>query len=247
MTAERDEGALRVSLPAFEGPLDLLLHLVKERRLDVATVPLASVAEQYFAYVTQMEALDMELAAEYLVIAATLVFLKSRALLPPLPSDFGDEGEDSPEEVEERLRRRLIAYSRFKSAADDLRIRQLEASAYYYRDAGDPGTDLVQRYRIAPQRLGSALLAAVRSARPERRTIARERYSIARQMDFVDRAVRAKGTVEFAELCRNFDRGGIIATFLAILELIRIRRIGFEQPRPFEQLRLFAHEAVHAN
>jgi len=243
LTGQFEGGALRVLLPAFYGPLDLLLHLVKERRLDVATVPLASVAEQYFIYVTRMEALDMELAAEYLVVAATLVFLKSRALLPPIPAEFQSEGEESPEEVEERLRLRLIAYSRYKTVSSELRARQMEASAFYYRDAGDPATELVQRYRIVPQRLAAALLAALRSAKPERRTVARERYSIARQMDFVDRFVRTRGAVDFVDLCRNFDRSGVIATFLAILELIRMRRIAFEQPAPFEQLRLFPFEA----
>ena len=73
---------MRVSLDVFDGPLDLLLHLVRERQLDIATVPLAIVAQQYFDYIALMESLDVEIAAEYLVIAATLVFLKSKSLLP---------------------------------------------------------------------------------------------------------------------------------------------------------------------
>src|SRR5438477_372485 len=89
-------------------------HEVDEARwFDIATVPLALVAEQYLAYISMMENLDVEVAAEYLVIAATLVFLKSRALLPPIPAEFLEEGE-SPEEVEERLRQRLIAYSKYR-------------------------------------------------------------------------------------------------------------------------------------
>ena len=109
-----DSDALHVRLDVFDGPLDLLLSLIKEQQLDIATVPLASVAEQYLAYVRMMEDLDMEVAAEYLVIAATLVFLKSKALLPPIPQEFLDESEETAEEVEERLRRRLIAYSRYR-------------------------------------------------------------------------------------------------------------------------------------
>src|SRR5579863_10143941 len=85
--------AFRVRLDAFDGPLDLLLGLIKEQQLDVATVPLASVAEQYLAYVRTMQARDVEIAAEYLVIAATLLFLKSRALLPPIPTEFVDDAE----------------------------------------------------------------------------------------------------------------------------------------------------------
>jgi segregation and condensation protein A len=227
----------------------LLLHLVRERELDIATVPLASLAQQYFDYIAVMEALDVELAAEYLVIAATLVFLKSKSLLPAVPAEFLSEGEETAEEVEERLRRRLIAYSRYRGVADELRARQAEAESFYYREAGDPTTEAVQRYRILPDRLANALLAAVRSGRPERRTIVRERFSIARQMDFVVRMVREQGSIEFARLCREFDRGGIIATFLAILELIRQRRLAFEQATPADPLLLlpFAPLDVHAN
>lgn len=259
--AARDRGAapssdphsegrvLRVAVDVFEGPLDLLLHLVREQQLDIATVPLAAVAQQYLDYLAVMEALDVEMAAEYLVIAATLLFLKSKSLLPPIPGDFLAEGEETPEEVEERLRRRLVAYSKYKGVADELRARGSEAQAYHYREGGDPSTDLVQRYRIAPGKLASALLAALRSAKPEKRTVVRDRFSMARQMEFVARTVRARGNVEFLELCRDFDRSGIIATFLAILELIRQRRLTYEQSAPHDPLRLLPFEAaeVYAN
>jgi segregation and condensation protein A len=109
--------ALRVRVDVFDGPLDLLLSLIKERRLDVATVPLAAVAAQYLAYVRAMQAMDVELAADYLVIAATLVFLKSRALLPAIPLEFIEDEDDTPEAVEERLRRRLIAYSQYRDSS----------------------------------------------------------------------------------------------------------------------------------
>jgi segregation and condensation protein A len=226
-----------------------LLHLVREQQLDIATVPLARVAQQFFDYIGVMEALDVEVAAEYLVIAATLVFLKSRSLLPVIPAEFVPEGEETAEDVEERLRRRLIAYSQYKGVADDLRARQAAAEAFFFRESGDPLAETQQRYRIASDKLARALLAAIRAAKPEKRTIARERFSIARQMDFVARVVRERGAVEFLSLCRDFDRGGVIATFLAILELIRQRRLAYEQPTPDEPLRLLPFEPVdvHAN
>jgi len=196
-----------------------------------------------------MEALDVEIAAEYLVIAATLVYLKSKSLLPAIPAEFQAEGEETAEEVEERLRRRLIAYSRYKGVSEELRVRQAEAESYYFREAGDPTSALEQRYRILPDKLATALLAAVRAAKPEKRTIARERFSIARQMEFVARVVSERGRVEFVLLCRDFDRGGVIATFLAILELIRQRRLAYEQPSPEDPLLLLPFEPldVHAN
>ena len=232
---------MRVSVDVFDGPLDLLLHLVKERRLDIATVPLATVAEQYLSYISMMESLDVEIAAEYLVIAATLVFLKSKALLPPIPSEFQDEDAESPEEVEERLRRRLIAYSRYKEAGEVLRARQAEASSYHFRGAQDPGAELVQRYRVDCRKLAVAFVAMLQRGRPERRSIARERLSLIACMDYIMRQLRAKREVFFSALCTELGmtRESIILVFLAILELIRRRRIAYAQPRRLDDIRLF--------
>jgi len=243
----QSERAYRVSLPVFEGPLDLLLHLVKERQLDIATVPLATVAGQYLEYIRLMEELDVEIAAEYLVIAATLVFLKSKSLLPPVPSEFVDDEAETPEQVEERLRHRLIVYSKFREVGENLRARQLEASAFYYRDSADPASDLTQRYRIDSQRLTHAFLMALKNAKPERRTIARERLSLLAQMDYITQRIREAGEVLFSELCHELGRESIIVTFLAILELIRRRRIGFDQPAAFDDIRLFRMRAVSSS
>ena len=239
--AVEDEGKLRVSFEVFDGPLDLLLSLVKERQLDIATVPLASVAEQYLAYVSMMEAIDVEVAAEYLVIAATLVFLKSKALLPPIPSEFQDEEGETPEEVEERLRQRLIAYSKYREVGEDLRTRALEAASYFFRDAGDPASELRQRYRVDPEKLTRAFLVMLKSARPEKRTIARERLSLMASMDYIMRRVREAGSVLFSEMCKELGmtRDSIIVTFLAILELVRRHRLEFEQPELFDDITIF--------
>jgi segregation and condensation protein A len=235
------EAGCRVSIEVFDGPLDLLLSLVKEQQLDIATVPLASVAEQYLAYVSQMEDLDVEVAAEYLVIAATLVFLKSRALLPPIPQELIAEDGESPEEVEERLRRRLIAYSKYREIGEELRRFQYEASGFFTRDAGDPTSELVQRYRIDAERLNRAFIAMLKEARPPKRSIAAERISVMAQMDYITRRIKERGEVLFSALCHELGatREIIIATFLAILELVRRRRVAFDQPAAFDDIRLF--------
>ncbi len=233
----------RVQLDVFDGPLDLLLSLIKERQLDIATVPLASVAEQYLAYVRVMDDLDVEVAAEYLVIAATLVFLKSKALLPPIPQEFVDEDGDSPEEVEERLRRRLIAYSKYRELGEQLRDRQSEASGFFYRDSGDSSGDLVQRYRIDAEKLKRAFIAMLSAARPEKRAIVRERVSLIAHMDYISRAVNQHGEAFFSRLCHELGmtREVIVVTFLAILELIRRQRVCFEQTGPFDDIRLIPY------
>ncbi|HET9096708.1 MAG TPA: segregation/condensation protein A [Candidatus Baltobacteraceae bacterium] len=240
---------LRVSVEVFDGPLDLLLSLVKERQLDIATVPLATVAEQYLAYVSMMEDLNVEIAAEYLVIAATLVFLKSKALLPPIPSEFQDEEAETPEQVEERLRQRLIAYSKYREVGEELRARQLEASSFYYRDTGDPVSELRQRYRVDPDKLTRAFIAMLRSARPEKRTIARERLSLMASMDYIMRKVRENGEVLFSSLCKELGmtRDSIIVTFLAVLELIRRHRVTVDQPEPFDDIRVLPIAAPVSN
>jgi segregation and condensation protein A len=236
-----DERALRVSVDVFDGPLDLLLSLVKERQLDIATVPLASIADQYLAFIQAMEALDVELAADYLVVAATLVFLKSKALLPPIPLEFAGDPEESAEAVEARLRQRLIAYSKYRDAGQDLKTRAAEAAAFYVRpDGGDATADFVQRYRIDAAKLAGALAAALRAAKPEKRTIVRERVSLVEQMDVVVRAVRRAGRASFLDLCAGLDRVAIIVTFLAVLELVRRERIRVEQEQAFGDIELLA-------
>ena len=239
-----EERACRVSLDVFDGPLDLLLNLVKERQLDIATVKLSVVADQYLDYVRMMEALDFELAAEYLVIASTLVFLKSKALLPPIPAEF-EEGEESAEAVEARLRERLLIYSKYREACDDLRARLAEASAFYLREGGDPSTEMVQRYRIDSNKLAGALLAVLRNAKPEKRQIVRERVTLQEQMTYVMSRVRA-GDASFFALCEALDKLAIIVTFLAILELVRRNRIIFEQEAAFGDIRLLPSDP-HAN
>jgi segregation and condensation protein A len=237
---------LNVRLDVFDGPLDLLLSLIKEQQLDVATVPLALVAEQYLDYVHAMEALDVEIAGEYLVIAATLVFLKSKALLPPIPQEFVDETAETPEEAEERLRRRLIAYSKYRELGEQLRERQGEAGSFFYRESGDPAGEVVQRYDIDPQKLKRAFVAMLSQARPEPRSIARERISLLASMDYVSRRIKERGEVLFSELCHELGltRDVVIVTFLAILELIRRHRIAFDQPRAFDDIRLFRVRAA---
>jgi len=222
---EVDERACRVSLDVFDGPLDLLLSLVREQQLDIATVPLALVADQYFAYISAMEVLDVEVAADYLVIASTLVFLKSKAMLPPIPQEF-ETSEESAESVEARLRERLLAYSRYRDASQDLWARAQEAAAFYVRpEGGDTSAELTQRYKIDAAKLARALEAALRSAKPEVRTIVRERVSLNEQMDLVIKTMRREGRASFFALCANGDRFTIIVTFLAVLELVRRGRL----------------------
>jgi segregation and condensation protein A len=191
--------------------------------------------------VRKLEARDVEIAAEYLVIAATLLYLKSRALLPPIPAELIGDEEETPEEVEERLRRRLIAYSKYRELGEELRQYQSDAGAFFYREPGDPAGDVVQRYDIDPEKLKRAFIKMLSQARPEKRSIARERVSLIASMDYISRRIKERGEAYFSELCAELGmtREVIIVTFLAILELIRRHRLAFEQPEAFDDIRLF--------
>ncbi len=223
-----------------------MLGLIKDRQLDIATVPLASVAEQYLKYVRDLQARDVEIAAEYLLIAATLLFLKSRALLPPIPQELVEEESETPEAIEERLRRRLIAYSKYRELGEELRDHQMEASSFFYREPGDPAGEIVQRYDIDPEKLKRAFVTMLAQAHPEKRSIARERVSLLASMDYIMRRVKERGEALFSELCTELGmtREIIIVTFLAILELIRRHRLSFEQPEAFDDIRLFPPKAA---
>ncbi len=223
-----------------------MLGLIKDRQLDIATVPLASVAEQYLEYVRALQARDVEIAAEYLLIAATLLFLKSRALLPPIPQELVEEESETPEAIEERLRRRLIAYSKYRELGEELRDHQMEASSFFYREPGDPAGEIVQRYDIDPEKLKRAFVTMLAQAHPEKRSIARERVSLLASMDYIMRRIKERGEALFSELCTELGmtREIIIVTFLAILELIRRHRLSFEQPEAFDDIRLFPPKAA---
>ena len=199
-------------------------------------------------YVRALQSRDVEIAAEYLVIAATLLFLKSKALLPPIPQELVDDENETPEEVEERLRRRLIAYSKYRELGEELRGHQNDASSFFYREPGDPAGEILQRYDIDPEKLKRAFVTMLAQARPEKRSIVRERVSLLATMDYIMRRIKESDEAYFSQVCKELGmtRDVIVVTFLAILELVRRRRVAFEQPEAFDDIRLFAAPKVAA-
>ncbi len=234
--------ALEVFLEAFEGPLDLLLYLIKRQNLDVLDIPVAQITEQYMEYVELMKALNLELAAEYLVMAALLGEVKSRSLLPR-PEIVPDEEDDPRAE----LIRRLQEYERFKKAAEDIddlprlerdiRVAQAEKPAYV-RKRQEPDVDLRE------------LLLAFRDVlhrvdMHESHHISRERLSTRARMTQVLDVLRHGEFVPFVAL---FDvsegRAGVIVTFLAVLELIKGSMVEIIQQAPFSPIHVRARTVV---
>ena len=226
--------ALEVFLEAFEGPLDLLLYLIRRQNLDVLDIPIAEITRQYMRYIELMQDLQLELAGEYLVMAATLAEIKSRMLLPrPLGSS------DSEEDPRAELVRRLREYERFKRAATDVdQLVRLE------RDVFQASAELRDRpvARVLPQvTLREMLLAfrevATRSQMFAHHHVQREPLSVRERMSHVLAALEQGEFVEFIRLFTAEEgRRGVTVTFVALLELLREGLIDIVQTEPLAPL-----------
>jgi segregation and condensation protein A len=212
--------ALEVFLEAFEGPLDMLLYLIRRQNLDILDIPIAEITRQYMRYIELMQVLQLELAGEYLLMAATLAEVKSRMLLPrPQSADTGDEADPRAELV-----RRLQEYERFKRAAEGIeRMPRLE------RDTWVASAELVDRkvIRLAPQVTLQEMLLAFqevlsRSDMFAHHHVQREPLSVRQRMTEVLSALNASAFMDFVRLFRAEEgRRGVTVTFVAILELLR--------------------------
>jgi len=236
--------ALEVFLEAFEGPLDLLLYLIKRQNIDVLDIPIADITRQYMNYVELMKELRLELAAEYLVMAAVLAEIKSRMLLPR-HEEAEEEGDPRAELV-----RRLIEYERFKQAAEDL-----DALPRLGRDVFEASaeTAVLPAPKPKPALAIHELLFALKDVmeRAEyfsRHHVQREPLSVRERMANVLAAVRADNFTEFTRLFTPVEgRLGVVVTFLAILELLRESLIEMVQTRPFGPIhvRALREKVIH--
>jgi segregation and condensation protein A len=233
MSGALQSAGYRVRLDAFEGPLDLLLHLVKTNEVDIYHLPIAVITDQYLEYLGMFQELDLDIAGEYLVMAATLMYLKSRLLLPMDEEDPGDDEEGDPAAD---LVRQLAEYRRYREVADELRDRVMLGRDVFRREptAPDPLEGEEPEYRTAD--LGGlleALRRVLRTAAGRRpHDIAGEDYRVADCARILVDKLRAGGRVEFAELFRdNQSRAFIIATFVGLLEMIKLGVVDVEQSR----------------
>jgi segregation and condensation protein A len=224
--------ALEVFLEAFEGPLDMLLYLIRRQNLDILDIPIAEITRQYMRYIELMHVLQLELAGEYLLMAATLAEVKSRMLLPRPPHSEDATGEADPRA---ELVRRLQEYERFKRAAEGIdQMRRLE------RDTWLASAELVDRkvVRIVPQVTLQEMLLAFqevlsRSDMFAHHHVQREPLSVRQRMTDILAALTAAAFVDFVRLFRADEgRRGVTVTFVAILELLREGLIEMVQAEP---------------
>lgn len=230
--------ALEVILDAFEGPLDLLLYLIKRQNIDILNIPIAKITHQYMQYIEVMRELQLELAAEYLVMAAMLAEIKSRMLLPR-PAEQEEEGEDPRAE----LVRRLQEYERYRQAAQDV-----DALPRLERDVFQGSAEMCERkvVEIQPDVTLRELLLSfqevlVRADMFAHHQVQREPLSVRQRMSDVLSRVQGRQFVEFTSLFTPEEgRMGVVVTFLSILELIRESLLDIVQSEPFAPIHIKA-------
>ena len=238
------ESDYKVKLEIFEGPLDLLLFLIKRDEIDIYDISIERITKQYLEYLQAFKELNVDLAGEFVVMAANLIYLKSRSLLPVDQQPPDEEAEEDDPRWE--LIRQLIEYKKFKEAAAQLHARELEQERMFARDGGSAAA-----LAETPLRLGEVgifqLINAFQNvikrveAREDLREIFGEHFTVSEKIDIILRRVADGGRLRFSELFGEIvSRVEIVVTFLALLELIRLKQIQATQPDPFGEIEIAA-------
>ncbi len=249
----------QVTLDVFEGPLDLLLHLVKKHELDILDIPISFVTERYLAYLDMMQALNLDIAGEYLLMAATLAYIKSRELLPPDPAEEEDEEGAAEEEVDPRedLIRRLLEYQKYKDAANNLNHRPVIG-----RNVWGRGTSVEQVLPasvdpnvVAPLadvpviKLIEALNRVLRKAKIRlAHNVTIERLSVSDRITQIAERLESEPTFTFSSCFRFLQEDAVmslsevrheaVVTFLAVLEMAKLGMITIVQPADIDDIYL---------
>jgi len=230
----------RVDLTVFQGPLDLLLYLIRKEEVDIYDIPISRITRQYLQYVEMMQGLNLEIAGEYILMAATLIRIKTRMLLPR------EETETDEIDPREELVMALIEYKKYKEAGDILREKALLEERNYVPPI--PVGEIQGKVEVVPSTTLFDLLTAFKEV------LESQHDEIVHQVDYEEITVEertlhileimsAREFATFAELFRDIPRKIIaVVTFIALLELVRARRISISQSYPFEELRVYRGE-----
>jgi segregation and condensation protein A len=236
------EDAPKITLPLFEGPLDLLLYLIKRDKIDIHDIPIAPITRQYMDYLELMQALNLDVAGEFMVMAATLIHIKSKLLVPIEPTEA--EGDEEYVDPREELVQRLLEFQRYKEAAGILHQQaQIRAATWTRPDA------VVPRFDDAGEEMLEAglydLIAAFKELLDRRKAliaheVEAEGPPVEQRMQELLAMIREGESLEFLDLFASLGtKGEMIVTFLALLELIRLKRVRVYQRGMFASIRVF--------
>ena len=234
--------APRILLPVFEGPLDLLLYLIRRSQVDIHDIPIAPITRQYMEYLDVMHELNLDVAGDFMVMAATLIHIKAKMLVPVDPTEA--QGEEELEDPREALVQRLLEFQRYKEAAGVLHQKAEIRAATWTR----PDSVLPQFDEAGEEMLEAGLfdlISAFKEMLERRKTllsheVADQGKSIDQRMDELMELIREGESVEFLELFASQEtKADMIVTFLALLELIRLKRVKVYQRGVFGAIRVF--------
>ena len=240
---ESSQDATPVRLEHFEGPLDLLLHLIRKHEVSIYDIPITLITTQYLQTMRLMQELDLDVAGEFLVMAATLIHIKSRMLLPRPETAAGVEGEE--EDPRDGLMRRLLEHQKFKAAAELLHEREQVRSAQWLRPdervAAMAGDDYEPELEVDLFSLLNAFQAVVERARMRPKVLLPpEQMSLEVRIDQLLARLSETEACGFEELFADVqDRAGLIVTFLALLEMIRLKMVRAFQAGSFGPIRVY--------
>ncbi|MBY0096496.1 segregation/condensation protein A [Mesobacillus maritimus] len=235
-----------VKIEAFEGPLDLLLHLINRLEIDIYDIPVAEITEQYLIFIHAMKELKLDIASEYLVMAATLLAIKSKMLLPKHEDEseeaFSYEDEEDPRD---ELVERLIEYKKFKEAAIEFKSLEKDRGLMYTKPPSDL-SEFTKDTQIEKSDVDVSIydmLAALQKLmrrkklqKPLATRITRQEIPIEKRMAEIIDQLASGGRKRFQELFPVHDRGHIVVTFLAVLELMKRQEVHVEQEQNFAEI-----------
>jgi len=232
----------KIQLPVFEGPLDLLLFLIRKNKIDIHDIPIAPITRQYMEYLALMKELNLDVAGEFMVMAATLIHIKSKMLVPVDPTEA--DTEEETEDPREALVQRLLEFQRYKEAAGVLHDkRQIRAATWTRPDTSLPPLDETSEEMLEAGLFD--LISAFKELLERRRNllaleVASEGKTIEQRMDELLGLIKEGESLEFVELFEAQNtKGDMIVTFLALLELIRLKRVRIYQRGLFGPIRVF--------
>jgi segregation and condensation protein A len=234
----------KVQFEVFEGPLDLLLYLIKQEEVDIYEVNLTKLATQFIAHIDLMREFDLEVAGEFLVMASTLMYIKSRELLP-VEQQVVVEGEDEGEDPRWELIRQLVEYKKFKDAAAQLQTLEARQENVFPRLPGK--MEFQSETAPAKPEVGifdllnavNGVLQRFKKREGDAREIFEDKWTVSEKIEFILKTLTERDSVRFVELFENAaNRAEVICTFLALLELIRLKQLVCAQPEPFAEIEI---------
>jgi segregation and condensation protein A len=233
----------KVKLEVFEGPLDLLLYLIRRDEVDIYDISIERITTQYLEYLEAFRMLDLEIAGEFVVMAANLIYIKSRNLLPVHQQPPEEEGEEDDPRWD--LIRQLIEYKKFKDAAYQLRQRELAQEGLIARIPEKPqfkDANSLLKSEVGIFDLINAfqkVLRKIEAGREDLREIFEENFTVSDKLDVILRAAQTGSSITFSDLFASAaSRTEIVVTFLALLELIRMKQIRVAQQGPFAEIEI---------